>query len=187
MRFKLECISSAAYNVISTNYPMQIYGVRWLIMRDFLEVLDIEEESFDDPWAKEDFLYYLRRNCKMMVSESDNNVDGFMIYELHKGRLQIINFAVRLDYRRQGVGTAMMEVLKYKLFEEERKEIFTVLRESNLEAQLFFKSQGFWAERTLRDYYKDTGEDGYFMKYNVKTPNEFVPVNRITQYLERAA
>ena len=45
-----------------------------------------------------------------------------------------------------------------------RKEIHIVLRETNLEAQLFFKSQKFKAIEVLRHNFEDTQEDGYLMR-----------------------
>ena len=38
-----------------------------------------------------------------MVAEHDNRIIGFMIYELHKTRLHILNFSVHDDFRRSGV------------------------------------------------------------------------------------
>ena len=40
-----------------------------------------------------------------MVAEVDDRVVGFMIYELHKNRLQILNFAVADRCRRSGIGS----------------------------------------------------------------------------------
>jgi ribosomal protein S18 acetylase RimI-like enzyme len=59
--------------------------IRWMIRRDFPEVLAIETESFRFPWLEEDFIRCLRqRNCIGMVAEHDERVVGFMVYELDK-------------------------------------------------------------------------------------------------------
>ena len=79
--------------------------IRWMIRRDMPEVLDIENRSFEFAWTEEDFIRCLRqRNCIGMVAEHDERVVGFMIYELHKNRLHILNFAVhsRLPPPRRG-------------------------------------------------------------------------------------
>ena len=69
--------------------------IRWMIRRDMPEVLAIEEQCFEFPWSEEDFIRCLRqRNCIGMVAEHSERVVGFMIYELHKNRLHILNFAV---------------------------------------------------------------------------------------------
>ena len=62
--------------------------IRWMIRRDMMEVLEIENQSFEFPWSEEDFIRCLRqRNCIGMVAEHDERVAGFMIYELHRNRL----------------------------------------------------------------------------------------------------
>src|SRR5262245_38588077 len=69
--------------------------IRWMIRRDMPEVLTTEQQSFEFAWSEEDFLRCLRqRNCIGMVAEQGEKVIGFMIYELHKSKLHIMNFAV---------------------------------------------------------------------------------------------
>ncbi len=140
--------------------------IRWLIRRDMPEVLQIESESFEFPWQEEEFLRCLRqRNCIGMVAEACDRVVGFMVYELDKTRLHVLNFAVASDLRRQGVGAAMVAKLIGKLSIRRRTHITLEVRETNLAAQLFFRSQGFRAVRVLREFYEDTPEDAYFMQY----------------------
>jgi ribosomal-protein-alanine N-acetyltransferase len=140
--------------------------IRWMIRRDMPEVLDIETRSFEFPWSEEDFIRCLRqRNCIGMVAEYDERVVGFMIYELHKNRLHILNFAVRTEFRRRGVGWSMARKLVGKLSQQRRNRILLEIRETNLDAQLFFRQCGFRAISVLRDFYEDTTEDAYLMQY----------------------
>ena len=140
--------------------------VRWMIRRDMREVLDIEREAFEFPWSDEDFTRCLRqRNCIGMVAESGDSVVAFMIYELHRSRLHVLNFAVARSHRRLGVGTRMMEKLIGKLTPERRSRIVLEVRETNLPAQLFFRSLGFRAISVLKDFYQDTTEDAYLMHF----------------------
>ena len=140
--------------------------VRWMIRRDMAEVLRIEDEAFEFPWSDEDFTRCLRqRNCIGMVAEIADSVVAFMIYELHRSRLHMLNFAVLRSHRRLGVGTYMMEKLVGKLTPERRSLIGLEVRETNLPAQLFFRSLGFRANSVLKDFYQDTTEDAYLMEY----------------------
>src|SRR5688500_11228918 len=94
---------------IQTQLPVHI---RWMIRRDMTDVLAIESGSFEFPWSEEDFVRCLRqRNCIGMVAEHNERVVGFMIYELHKNRLHILNFAVNEQLRRRGVGSQMVKKL----------------------------------------------------------------------------
>src|SRR5207237_9807743 len=130
--------------------------IRWMIRRDMPEVLNIEQQSFEYAWTEEDFLRCLRqRNCIGMVAEQSEKVVGFMIYELHKAKLHILNFAVSPACRRQAVGSQMVGKLVGKLSSHRRTKITLEVRETNLVAQLFFRSQGFKAVRVLRRYYED--------------------------------
>lgn len=161
--------------------------IRWLIRRDMPEVLAIEQASFGTPWTDEDFLCCLRqRNCIGMVAERDHKIVGFMIYELHKSRLQILNFAVAPDSRCKGIGTQMVLRLVDKLSQQRRSEIILEVRESNLEAQLFFKKQAFKAVCVLRRHYDDTEEDAYIMQFRLNADADeaspFAPRNRISEF-----
>jgi len=152
-----------------TDKPQLRVHIRWMIRRDMPEVLDIESESFEFPWLEDDFIRCLRqRNCIGMVAEHEDKVVGFMIYELHKTRLHILNFAVAEAYRMQGVGRQMASKLISKLSQQRRSRIVLEVRETNLPAQLFFKHQGFRAVTVLRDFYDDTPEDAYIMQYRCR-------------------
>ncbi len=159
--------------------------IRWLIRRDMPEVLEIERESFEFAWTEEEFLCCLRqRNCIGMVAELDHQIVGFMIYELHKSRLRILNFAVAGGSRRHGVGAQMVGRLIDKLSQQRRKEIILEVRETNVTAQLFFRNRGFRALAVLRNHYEDTAEDAYYMSYRLEADSlgAFAPRNRISEY-----
>lgn len=164
--------------------------IRWMIRRDMAEVLATELASFDYAWTEDDFLRCLRqRNCIGMVAETDDRVIGFMIYELHRSRLHILNFAVHPEYRRTGIGAQMLGKLVNKLSTHRRQRITLAVRESNLDAQMFFRQFDFKAMRVLRKYYEDSGEDAFQMEFRVDDePVEEMesagPVNRIAQYEE---
>lgn len=165
-----------------TDFDISVH-IRWMIRRDMPEVLDIEKNSFEFPWSEEDFIRCLRqRNCIGMVAEYDERVVGFMIYELHKNQLHVLNFSVRPDARRRGVGQQMINKLVGKLSQQRRNRIVLEIRETNLAAQLFFRNSEFMAVSVLRDYYDDTTEDAYVMQYRYKEDAKAMEaVNRIAR------
>ena len=162
--------------------------IRWMIRRDMPEVLQTEQESFEYAWTEEDFLRCLRqRNCIGMVAEHGEKVVGFMIYELHKSKLHILNFAVHPSWRRVAVGSQMVAKLISKLSSHRRTRITLEVRETNLIAQLFFRKQEFRAVRVLRGFYEDSGEDAFLMQYRFgddSGDDAVETVNRIAQYEE---
>jgi ribosomal-protein-alanine N-acetyltransferase len=150
--------------------PVRVH-IRWMIRRDMPEVLAIEHGSFANPWCEEEFLRVLRqRNCIGMVAEQGERVVGFMIYELHKAKLQVVRFAVSGECRRMGVGRQMVAKLVGKLSSHRRTRVVLAVRESELGAQLFFRTEAFRATEVLREHFEDTGEDAYVMQYVFREP-----------------
>src|SRR5258708_21851599 len=118
--------------------------IRWMIRRDMPEVLRSEQSSFDYSWTEDDFLRCLRqRNCIGMVAEHDDRVVGFMIYELHKTKLHVLNFAVAPEWRRLGIGTQMVMKLVGKLSSHRRTKNTLAVRGSHPAAPQFFRRQAF--------------------------------------------
>lgn len=147
--------------------------IRWMIRRDMPAVLGIENESFEFPWTEDEFIRCLRqRDCIGMVAECSEQVVGFMIYELHRTRIHVLSFAVHPEFRRQSVGSAMITKLVSKLAYQRRNRIVLEVRETNLSAQLFFRSLGFRATGVLRNFYEDSTEDAFMMQYQSIAPEE---------------
>lgn len=123
-------------------------NIRWMIRRDMPSVMAIEYDSFDEWLSEEDYTKMLRqRNNIGLVAENDNEeVIGFVIYGLHKNRLEIIRLAVRADSRRQRVASEIMNKLVGKLSVERRNRIQIRVSDRLLGAHLFLKSHGFKAE-----------------------------------------
>ena len=153
-----------------TTLPVEI---RWMIRAHLPEVLGIERLCFEAYWTEDDFLACLRkRECIGMVALREDRVVGFMVYELYPVRLSLLNLAVMPSMQGRGIGRQMIERLKDKLSNMRRRQIATVIRETNLDAQLFFKSQGFRYVGTLRGEYDDTEEDGYEFLYRLSDDSE---------------
>lgn len=147
--------------------------IRWMIRRDMPTVLAIERDSFEFAWSEEEFIRCLRqRNVIGMVAEFDEQVVGFMIYEMHKNRLHLLSLAVAKECRRTGVGRTMVEKIQGKLSRERRNRIMLEVRETNLAAQMFFRKLGFRAIKVLKDFYEDSSEDAYLMQFRTKTRDD---------------
>jgi [ribosomal protein S18]-alanine N-acetyltransferase len=171
--------------------PVRVH-IRWLVRRDMPEVLAIEKAAFPVRWTEEDFLRYLRkRNCigvaaELSGPEGDSKVVGYMLYELYKSRLEIINLAVSPAFRRVGIGAQMVAKLVSKLSSHRRTHVALSVRENNLPAHLFFRSQGFRAVEVLRGHYEDSGEDAYRFVRRFQDDGGATEeaVNRASQYQE---
>jgi ribosomal-protein-alanine N-acetyltransferase len=179
-------MEGGSMSTVPTPQPQTRVHIRWMIRRDMPEVLAIEHASFEFPWCEEEFLRVLRqRNCIGMVAELGDRIVGFMIYELHRTRIHVLDFATHPEFRRQGIGRQMVTKLAGKLSSQRRNRIALFVRETNLAAQLFFRIVGFRAVEVLREHFGDTGEDAYAMLYHLDESVLEMPVsaNRIARQL----
>lgn len=141
-------------------------NIRWLIRKDMPSVMKIERESFDFPWTEDDFIRSLRqRNVIGMVVEHLEVVVGFMIYELRPNSISLWSIAVHPEFRRVGLGRALIEKLFTKTTGK-RNKIVLECRERNVGAQLFLRDQGFLAIGVLREFYPETNEDAYLFTWH---------------------
>jgi len=108
----------------------------------------------------------------MVAEQSDGDAVGYMVYELHKHRLHLLNLAVHKDYRSRGVGYSMISKLQGKLSYQRRNRILLEVSERNLAGQLWFKRQGFRAISVLRDFYDDSDQDAYLMQFRGRFNHE---------------
>lgn len=139
--------------------------IRWMIRRDMDSVQAIEDSSHEYPWPEDEFIRCLRqRNCIGMTAITGEKIVGYMIYELHRQRLELLNFTVHADHRRAFVGSSMVAKLYGKLSSQRRTHILARVRETNLGAQLFFKACGFRCVGLLREQFSETKEDAYVFR-----------------------
>ncbi len=142
----------------------------WMIRKHFPEVLGIEQDCFGKfAWPEREFADTLSsRGCIGFVAicEKSNAVVGYMVYESCKDKLKLLNLAVDPAHFRHGIGRSLIAKLTGKLTANRRTRISTVVRETNLAAQLFLRAVGFRAQvPILKGHYDDTRDDAYRFVY----------------------
>ena len=143
-------------------------NVRWLVRRDFEQVLAIEETCFEFPWTDEEFRQCLQdRNCLGMVAEHEGRVVGFLVYETPKNRFLVTNIAVDPEFQRRGFARQMIQKLVSKMIHQRRNKVAITIRETNLPALLCFRALGFKAVTTLKNFYDEQDEDTYVLQYRL--------------------
>ena len=143
--------------------------IRWMIRRDLCEVLQIENDCFGaSAWQEKDFMRCLRQTgCTGMVAEHQGHIVGYKLFEIHRTKFDLINFAVAKEVRRKGIGTQLLARLIGKLDMQRQDIILLKVRETNLGALIFFRENEFKAIDILHSYYEDTDEDVYLMRYSL--------------------
>lgn len=128
--------------------------IRWMIRRDEKELMQIEEHN-PNGWAMDEFLKCLReRNCIGMVAEINERVVGHMVYLMQKHSLALLNIAVHPDYRRRGIGMAMLNKLVGKLSAHRRTAVTIEVGDDRLDLHLWLKASGFNAYRIHESSYE---------------------------------
>lgn len=142
--------------------------IRWMIRRDMPRVMDIESYN-PDPWEESTFLSCLRgQDCIGMVAEMQETIAGFMIYNLHRKVIEVLNLAVHPAFHRQGVGSALIEKLISKLCWERRSTLRFYVPDDNLPGHLFLKSRGFIATEILHEIPLGAPGDAYRFEYAIR-------------------
>lgn len=146
----------------------------WMSRQYVREVMNIEKSSCELFWEEQDLVKCLRtRNCIGLVATRCEQVMGYMVYELHKTEVSLLNLVVHPKFRRQGIGTLFLNKLKAKLTPERRQRVSYEVRESNLDGHLFLKANGFRATGIQKNFFIDEyaeqtkKEDAYSFNYDV--------------------
>ena len=162
---------------------------RQMAPRDLLQVWRIEQQSAARRWTVQDFLTVLQSGHTVgQIAEVGDQIIGYVIYTVQNVpsdenvpddsihapyagphshisdqplNLVVLHLVVHPDWRRRGVGLALLGRLAKKMRNADDR-IHSTVPEGNLAAQLVLREAGYKAVRVLRGYFGD--EDGYLME-----------------------
>jgi ribosomal-protein-alanine N-acetyltransferase len=158
-----------------------------MVQRDLPHVLHIEQQAPTPRWTLQDFLTVFQSgDTASWVAEVAGRVVGFVVYSvtplteaeataqpeppIRFGKsdqaprpvcISLLNIAVAPEWRRRGIGRALLDRLNKKL-RLSQDCIQAMVPESNLPLQMFLKQSRCKAVRVLRSYYHE--EDAYLME-----------------------
>lgn len=140
-------------------------NIRKAKISDLEAIKEIEDESFINPFTKEDLLYEISKNpvSNFLVLEKDGLVVGFLDYWVTFDSATIDQIAVKKSERNQGFAKILLEKSINDLKELGEVSFFTLeVRASNEPAINLYKSFGF-QKVTIKEKYYDDGEDAIYM------------------------
>jgi len=107
-------------------------------------------------WTR-DFFYAEFRNSFSItiVALSENEIAGFAVIWNIAGEIQLNNIAVHPDFRRHGIGTALISHLSGELDPYHPEKILIEVNENNQKARQFYKHLGFMETGIRPRYYDD--------------------------------
>jgi len=134
--------------------------------RDLDGVLEVEGESFSNPWTRDMYVWELQNRsvCHIFIVRTPEcRVAGFCACWLVFDEVHINNVAIRPAYRGLGMGTAL---LRHVLAEGRRlgaRRATLEVRASNAGARRLYERLGFYVAGTRRNYYTSPVEDALIL------------------------
>ncbi len=146
------------------------YAVRVMTLDDIPEVMKIDRFSFPLPWSERSYRYELAHNSAAQLMVADyHHLDriqlvGYIGFWFVVDEMHISTLAVHPDFRRRGIGQALLEGALH-LAESLGGVIATLeVRTSNQAALGLYDKFGFEVVGRRKNYYQDNREDAWLMK-----------------------
>ncbi len=132
---------------------------------DILRISEMEQECFpQEPWSYKMLVSSFQTESFFgLVAEDDGEIAGYGGITVAADSADVDNIAVAEQYRRGGVGTAILNGLCNLAASKGAKEIFLEVRVSNSAAMSMYLKCGFKGAYARTRYYSD-GEDCLVMK-----------------------
>ena len=150
---------------------MSSHGLRYQIDRlegdaDLDGVIDVERESFTNPWTRDMYAWELqnREVCHIYVVRTDDcPVAGFCAFWLVFDEIHINNLAIRPRFRGHGIGTALLQRIVAEARALGAPRATLEVRASNVAARNLYARLGFYVAGTRRNYYTNPVEDALIL------------------------
>jgi ribosomal-protein-alanine N-acetyltransferase len=145
------------------------YRIRSAVPADAAGLVAIERRAFSDPWSETSFREALTAPWTFgLVAEMGRGTAGYLIGREVAGTGEVLNLAVAPEFRRRGIGGALLEAGLSALRRRKVDEVFLEVRESNLEAQALYIGYGFRPVGQRAAYYRNPKEDALVLRLELQ-------------------
>lgn len=153
--------------------------VRPATLADIPLVSRIEQDSFADPWSARSFVETLSSDrMHFLVAEEREELEqsnaepallGFVIVLVLTDEAEIADIAVSPVARRRGIGGLLLDSAIVEMGKIGVGTLYLEVRESNIAAQILYRSRGFLPVGRRRGYYRHPDEDALLLKRDFKS------------------
>ncbi len=143
---------------------MKPYQIKRLESCHLSQAAELERLCFSQPWSESALAILTQPNgVGVAALTDDGRLVGYcgMLTVLDEG--QITNVAVHPDFRRMGVGSALLDGLLQQALEQGIRQISLEVRESNAAAKELYLHHGFAVAGVRKCFYSHPTEDGLVM------------------------
>lgn len=153
-------------------------SVSLMTEHDLIEVVEIEQTSGLSRWGWDAYYKEIQsgnRNlllvARLGAEATELNgklIAGYIVARLGAGELHINNVAVREQYRRCGIASALLANVLREAKRAGAFVAFLEVRAGNTAAQALYESRGFRVVGRRRNYYPHPPEDALTMSLNLR-------------------
>ena len=138
--------------------------IRPMTTDDLPVVAELDQLSFSQPWPSDAFEAELANiNSRCWVTEVDGRVVAAIVLWRVLDEAHIATIAVHPDFRRRGIGKALLKASMDAAYAEGARIYHLEVRAGNLAAQEMYADFGYEIVGRRPGYYQDNGEDALLL------------------------
>ena len=139
--------------------------IRKMTAREVPQVAELEKLCFAMPWSEKSVAGELDNPLALwLVAMEGDRLAGYVGSQTVMDETDMMNLAVTPQFRRQGVGEALVNALVASLKEMGSLCLTLEVRDSNGPARALYAKLGFREIGRRRGYYRDPREDAFILR-----------------------
>lgn len=139
--------------------------IRQMKASDVAAIAELEKLCFSDPWSENSIASELNNPLSFwLVAEVNGQVAGYVGSQSVLDAADMMNFAVSPDYRKQGIGQALVKNLVHHLQQNNVIALLLEVRVSNAPAIALYEKMGFVQVGRRPKYYHNPREDALILR-----------------------
>ncbi len=140
--------------------------IRRMTEKDLDAVVNIEQETMQNPWSKQSFLdsLALSHTCFLVAEMDDQTIVGYCgsYFSTEEAELPLI--CVKKEFQRRGIADKLLHRLYEEMKQAGISRLFLEVRKSNKKARKLYEKQGFSYLGTRPGFYTSPKEDALSMR-----------------------
>lgn len=129
------------------------------------QIADLEKLCFNDPWSYNSIASELDNRLSLwLVAEEEGRVLGYVGSQTVLGETDMMNIAIHPDFRKRGIGTALISCLIDTLSNHGSHSLMLEVRASNNPAISVYTKLGFFEVGRRKNYYRNPKEDALILR-----------------------
>lgn len=138
-------------------------NIRPLHLSDLGVLMEVERRCYPSPWSEKQFADEFENPVSTVFGFREaERLAGYLCLWLIAGEVQILNVAVDPDFRRRGIGAALLAFALAHCVDRGAVSAWLEVRAGNSAAIELYHNHGFVIDGKRRRYYRD-GEDALLM------------------------